>query len=180
VIAAGSALIERNAVVRSPIILAAAIFSDGTYEGDYEVAGLLYARQVGYEAQRKRLDASVDRIVSDEDLDDSAKIAKIQRELIKLPKEPDARMVRNMQRQFPGLGTEQVTKDLALGLDQTMRGIWGSLYELQHQNAVYPKPASHPPVAQWWRNQPAVRDIFYEGPSPRESKSLSGFHLPRG
>ena len=166
VIAAGSA-IERNVVVRSPIILAAAIFSDRTYEGDSEVAGLLYARQVGYEAQRKQLDARVDRIVSDEDLDDSVKIAKIQTELMKLPKQPDERMVRNMQRQFPGLATELVIKDLALGLDQTTRGIWGSLYELQHQNAVYPKPASHPPVAQWWRNQPAVQGIFYDGQPQR-------------
>ncbi len=158
VIAAGSA-IERNAVVGSPIYLAAAIFSDGTYQGDSEVACLLYARQVGYEAQRKRLDASISRIVSDS-LEDSAKIAKIQTELMKLPKEPDAQMVRNMQREFPGLAMELVKEDLALGLDQTIQGIWGSLYELEHQNAVYPKPASHPPVAQWWRNQPPVRDIF--------------------
>jgi hypothetical protein len=161
VIAAGSA-IEREAAVGSPIYLAAAIFGDGTYQGDSEVACLLYAQQVGYEAQRKRLDASIDRIVSDS-LDDAAKIAKIQAELMKLPKEPDAQMVQNLQRHFPGLAMELVREYLALGLDQAIREIWGSLYEFEHQNAVYPKPASHPPVAQWWRSQPAVRNIFSAG-----------------
>jgi hypothetical protein len=110
-----------------------------------------------------RLDASVDRIVGDEALDDSSKIAKIQTELMKLPKEPDAQMVRNMRREFPGLAEELVKKDLALGLDEAPRRIWDSLYELQHQNAVYPMPSGHPPVAQWWRNQPPVRDIFSSG-----------------
>lgn len=158
VIAAGSA-IERIAAVGSPIYLGAAIFSDGSYQGDSDAASLLYARQVGYAAQRKRLDARVNRIVSD-NLDDAVKIAKIQSELMKLPKIPDAQMVGHMRRQFPNMAAELVEHNLARGLNEATRLIWSDLYELEHQNAVYPKPTKHPPVAQWWRNQPAVRDIF--------------------
>jgi hypothetical protein len=131
------------------------------------IGGLAHRARQLFQVLRARLDTSADRIVGDEALDDSSKIAKILKELMKLPKDPDAQMVRNMQREFPGLTTELLKKDLTLGLDEAARQIWGSLYELQHQNAVYPKPSGHPPVAQWWRNQPAVRDIFYMAPPQR-------------
>jgi hypothetical protein len=37
-----------------------------------------------------------------------------------------------------------------------------TLNELEHQNAVFPRPVSHPPVAEWWRRQPSVRTGFFQ------------------
>ena len=139
--------------IESPIILQAALFSNGSHEGDAEVAATLYAYQAGNRTERSRADPMIRRIVADRALDDTAKIARIRTELLTLPKTPDAPMTRAMRTAFPGLPAATIKADLERGLDQGVRNIWSSLYSFEHQSGVYPPPPSHPPLARWWPDE---------------------------
>ena len=136
--------------VGSPIILAAALFADGTHEGDREAAARMYAQWMGHETQRRRADPAIQAILEDKTQDDDAKIARIRSELTKLPKKPDARMLDAMRAAFPGVPSTTMERDLAQGLDAGIHNIWGSLYSFEHQSGVYPPPKSRRPLKEWW------------------------------
>ena len=131
-------------------VLAAALFADGSHEGDSEVAATLYAAQLGMKTEGRRADPLIRRIIADRRPDDTAKIAQIRAALSGLPSTPDDRTLRVMQAAFPDLPRATVKRELGQGLEGALRHIWSSLYELEHQNAVYPPPKTHPPLERWW------------------------------
>jgi hypothetical protein len=141
---------DRECPRGTPSVLAAALFADGTHEGNSEIAATLFATQLGRETQERRADPLVRRIIADRGLDDAAKIGQIQSALSSLPVAPEAPTLRLMQDAFPDLPANTLKKELARGLEQGQRSLWSSLYEFEHQNAVYPPPKTHPPIERWW------------------------------
>ena len=140
----------REAPWGSPTELAAALFADGSYEGNSQIAATLYARRLGSETQTSRADPVIRRIMADPVLDDAAKIAHIRSALGGLSTVPEGPAMRLMQKSFPDLPSGTLKQELARGLDQGKRTLWSSLYEFEHQNAVYPPPKTHPPIERWW------------------------------
>jgi hypothetical protein len=140
----------REAPPGSPTVLAAALFADGSHEGDSEIAAPLYAMQLGREAQVRRADPLIRRIIADRALDEAGKIAQIRSALSGLSTVPEGPALGLMRKSFPDLPYATLKRDLAQGLEQGQRGLWSSLYEFEHQNAVYPRPKTHPPIERWW------------------------------
>lgn len=134
----------------SPTVLAAALFADTSHEGDSEIAAILYASQLGAEIQKGRADPLIRGIISDRTPDDAGKIAQIRLTLGGLPTAPEDSALRLMQDAFPDLLSDTLKKQLAQGLEQGKHNLWSSLYEFEHQNSVYPKPKTHPPIEHWW------------------------------
>lgn len=134
----------------SPTVLAAALFADGSHEGDSEIAASLFASRLGGETQKHRADPLIRRIIADRALDDAAKIAQIRSALSGLSTAPEGPTLRLMQDVFPDLPSDTLKKELARGLEQGKRNLWSSLYEFEHQNSVYPPPKTHPPIERWW------------------------------
>jgi hypothetical protein len=134
----------------SPTVLTAALFADGSHEGNSDVAATLYAARLGRETEERRADPLIRRIIADRALDDTAKIAQIRSALSGLSTAPEGPTLRLMHESFPDLPSTTRKKELARGLEQGLRNLWSSLYEFEHQNAVYPPPKTHPPIERWW------------------------------
>ena len=105
---------------------------------------------MGRETQERRADPLIRRIIANGALDDSAKIAQIRLALSGLSTAPEGRALRLMHESFPDLTSATLSQELARGLEQGLRNLWSSLYEFEHQNAVYPRPKTHPPIERWW------------------------------
>jgi hypothetical protein len=71
-------------------ILKAALFADGSYEGDASAAATLAARPVAAAFQSRRVHELIDNILADLSLDDAAKLARLRSELPKLSERPDS------------------------------------------------------------------------------------------
>ena len=132
------------------ITLAAAIFSDGSHEGDDQFAARLQTQQIANEIQYQRLAPVIDRIVHDSTLDDVTRTAQIREQLHNLSNQADEATLRAMTSQFPNLPRETVAKDLREGLDSARQNIWSSLYSHVHSSGTYPPPLHPPPMAEWW------------------------------
>lgn len=110
------------------IKVAAAILSDGSYEGDENVAVGLKSGQIRDETQYRRIRPIIDRIIQNPALDDDARVALIQEGLHNLSNQPDDATISAVRSQFPDLPNEVVVKDLTDGLD-----------------------SAKPLLAEWWR-----------------------------
>jgi hypothetical protein len=161
--------------VSRSITVAAAIFSDGSHEGDENVAVELKSGQIGYGTQYRRIRPVIDRIIQDPALDDDARVVRIREELHSLPNQPDDATIRAVRSQFPDLPNEVVVKDLTDGLDSARRNIWSGLYAYVHSSGTYPPPSHPPPLAEWWRRY--RQDIDPMLVSPR-SESPKATELP--
>ena len=132
------------------IVVAAAIFSDGSHEGEDQFAARLQTQQIASEIQYRRLTPVIDRIVQDPILDDATRTAQIREQLHNLSNQADEATLRAMTSQFPSLPRETVAKDLGEALDAARHKIWSSLYSHVHSSGTYPPPLHPPPVAEWW------------------------------
>ncbi len=134
----------------APIVLTAALFADGTHQGDPQLAATLYATQLGRETEERLADPLIRRIIAVRGIDDPAKFEQIRSALSGLSITPKVSMLREMHKSFPDLPSATLKKELSRGLDEGRRDLWSSLYEFEHQNAVYPPPKTHPPIERWW------------------------------
>src|SRR5439155_15653029 len=93
------------AVNQSPcaFILKAALFADGSFEGDAAAAATLAVPQIASEIQRRHLYALMDDILADPSRDDAAKLARTRSELSKLYENPEPAILEQIQLRFPGL-----------------------------------------------------------------------------
>jgi hypothetical protein len=132
------------------IVLAAAVFSDGSHEGEASLAAQLKSGQIGYRTQYRRMEPAIDRIIHDPSLDDDGRVARIRENLHDLSNQPDAATIRAMQSQFPDLSNEAVVADLTEGLNAARRNIWGQVYGYVHSSGTWPPPNRPPPLADWW------------------------------
>jgi hypothetical protein len=136
--------------VSNDIALAAAIFSDGSHEGDDQFAARLQTQRIAGEIQFQRLAPVIDRLVNDSTLDDATRTAQIREQLHNLSNQADEAALRSMTSQFPNLPRETVANDLRDGLDAARQNIWSSLYSHVHSSGTYPPPLHPRPIAEWW------------------------------
>jgi len=132
------------------IIVAAAIFTDGSYEGDENVAAGLQAEQIGTLIVNRLMKPVIDPIIQDQSMNDEARTARVKDEIFHISSQPDRATTRSIQLQFPDLPTKDVVADLTRGLDTAKNDFWGDLYGYMHKCCQYPPP-DHISLAEWWR-----------------------------
>ncbi|SPE39060.1 exported hypothetical protein [Candidatus Sulfopaludibacter sp. SbA3] len=99
------------------LVLEAAFFTDGSYEGDTQAAAEMAAQRLGSQVQRQQVDHVVTAILADAQSDDRAKVARIRSGVAQLSEEPDPQMVERVQTEFPGLSDMAVRRlKISLGL----------------------------------------------------------------
>ena len=97
-----------------PLILEAALFADGSYEGDEKKAQPLLARGIGASVQWQRIETYVEPLIAEagsnsagSNSNDEAKIKRIRAFVSQLADEPDPKMVADFLAQFPDLSDHQ-------------------------------------------------------------------------
>lgn len=131
------------------LVLEAAFFADGSYEGDTEAAAEIGALQIGAETQRKQVDRLIAGVLADAKSDDDAKVARIRSAVAQLSEEPDAQMVENVRSQFPGLSDEallQVRVSLKIGLNREKQSVEFGLKEYERNKTNLGGYT----LAKWW------------------------------
>jgi hypothetical protein len=141
-----------SAVDQSPcaFILKAALFADGSYEGDVTAAATLAVPQITNEIQRRHLYALMDNILADPSQDDAAKLARIRSELSKLYEKPDPAILEQVQLRFPGLpraALDSVSSQITVSLSGEKQVTLHNLESFANR-----PPAAFPclSLAQWW------------------------------
>jgi hypothetical protein len=137
------------------IIVAAAIFTDGSYEGDVHVAAKLRAQQIGVVALYRLITPVIDHVVQDQSMNDEARTARIKDEVFHIPSQPEDAASHSFQSQFPDLPTQEAVADLTEGLDTAKNDLWGDLYGYMHECCQYPPP-DHISLAGWWRTRKGI------------------------
>lgn len=84
-------------------ILKAALFANGSYEGDASAAAVLAVPSIASQFQRRRVRDLIDSILADASLDDASRISRIRSELPKLSREPPPEILEQIRIRFPGL-----------------------------------------------------------------------------
>jgi hypothetical protein len=137
------------------MILAAAIFTDGSYEGEFDVAAKLKARQIGALTVHRLIKPVIERIVQDASMNDEERTARIKDEIFHTPNRPEDTDTHSLKSQFPDLPTQVAIADLARGLAAARNEIWGDLYGYMHKCCQYPPP-DHISLAAWWRRRERI------------------------
>jgi hypothetical protein len=142
-----------SAVDQSPcaFILKAALFADGSYEGDTTAAASLAIPQIAKEIQRRHLNALMDNILADRSQDDAAKLARIRSELSKLYEKPDPAILEQIQLRFPGLprtALDSVSSQITASLSGEKQV---TLHNLESFANRPPDAFPRLSLAQWWQ-----------------------------
>lgn len=135
---------------RQQVVVVAAIFSDGSHEGDNKAAARLKGEEIGRLIINRLITPVIDRAVNDNSLNDNTRAARIKDELFHISIRPDQSTTRTIQAQFPDVPTDVLVKDLIHGLESARAGIWGDLYGYTHNCCQYPPP-DHISLATWWQ-----------------------------
>jgi hypothetical protein len=90
--------------------LGAALFADGSYEGDLQLAAELAAHQFGIKEQRQRILGLIAPIFAEPDSDDKAKAERIRATVKQLTDDSDAQTIADFRAQFPSLSDSGVAK----------------------------------------------------------------------
>jgi hypothetical protein len=136
---------------RQQVIVAAAIFDDGSWEGDDEAASRLRAKEIGYSIVNRRTAPIIDHIVQDKTLNDEVRTARIKDEIFRVSSQPDQATIGLLHKQFPKLPGETIVQSLTAGLDGAKDFLWGELYGYVRNCCQYPPP-DHILLADWWRS----------------------------
>ena len=134
------------------VIVAAASFTDGSYEGEEHAAARLMAEEIGTSTIDRLMKPVIDRIVQDQSINDEARTAQVKYEIFHISSQPDRATTRSIQSQFPDVPASEVVTDLTHGLDTAKYFIWGELYGYMHKCCQYPPP-DHVSLAEWWHNR---------------------------
>ena len=132
------------------IFLQAALFDDGSYEGDMRIAAHLAARRFGHDLQRQRIRSLAEPILASADLDVDAMIERIRAAINQLTVEPDADTIARLHAQFSDLPES----DLA-GLESEVKhemkeGKESTDQELQRYETDTSTRKSPSLFARWW------------------------------
>jgi hypothetical protein len=149
-----SASVTSNGIAPGPppcaFNLKAALFADGSYEGDASAAATLAVRPMAAQFQGRRVHELIDNIVADSSLDDTSRLARIRSELAKLSEEPDPTILEQIQLRFPGLPSTagvSVNADIrsafAAEKQRTLRAL-KEFEDLPNQGSTTRS------LAQWW------------------------------
>lgn len=134
----------------STLVLEAAIFADGSYEGDPQIAAEMDARQIGYRTEAQRLNVLVAPILADTNSNKAARLARILAIINQLPVTPDAPMIARLRALFPDLSQQEFAKaSQKLSQGMSLEKSHSDSMVRQFQTHVMPH---HPNLrlAQWW------------------------------
>jgi hypothetical protein len=134
------------------VVLEAALFSDGSYEGEPKVAARLKAERIEHLAFYRVITPVIDRIVGDSSINDDARVARIKDEIFRISSEPDAATLHSLEAKFPDVDPADLALDLTRGLDAAKEQIWSGLYGYVSKCCEYPPP-DHISVPKWWQGQ---------------------------
>src|SRR6202008_1057974 len=143
-----------SAVDQSPcaFILKAALFADGSFEGDATAAATLAVPQIANEIHHRQLHALMDNILADPSQDDAAKLARIRSELSKLYEKPDPAILEEVQLRLTGLprtALDSVSSEITASLSGEKRMTLRSLESFANRPPdAFPRLS----LAQWWAN----------------------------
>jgi len=132
-------------------ILKAALFADGSYEGDPSAAATMAARSIAAQFLSRRVHELIDNILSDTTLDDASKLNRLRSELPRLSEEPDSAILEQIQRRFPGLpaaGLRSVEVSINSALAPEKQR---ALLALEEFEKLPKQGSSNVSLAQWWR-----------------------------
>jgi hypothetical protein len=131
-------------------ILKAALFADGSYEGDANAAATLAARPYAAQFQSRRVHELIDNILADSSLDDTSKLTRVRSELPKLVVQPDPAILEQIQLRFPGLspvGLGSVNATINAALASEKQRALGALEEFEKLPKQGPFSKT---LTQWW------------------------------
>jgi hypothetical protein len=134
------------------IVLEAAIFSDGSYEGEHKVAADLKAREMENLTFYRVIVPIIDRIVGDSSLNDDTRVARIKEEIFRISSEPDEATLHSLEADFPDVPSADLATDLTRGLDGVKNDVWGRLDAYVSKCCQSPPP-DHISVPEWWQRQ---------------------------
>jgi hypothetical protein len=139
------------------LVLEAAVFKDGSYQGDVQAAAEIAASRIGREIQRQRVDVLIEAILADGQADDNARVKGIRSGIAQLAEEPDADMVASVRSRFPGLSEqalEEAKRGLKTGLHNEKWLLTSSLQNFEHANSPLSwfrrAPHRTDRLALWW------------------------------
>jgi len=149
-----SASVTSNGIAPGPapcaFNLRAALFADGSYEGDASAAATLAVRPIAAQFQARRVHELIDNIVADSSLDDTSRLASIRLELPRLSEEPDPVILEQIRLRFPGLPSTawgsvkaDIRSAFAAEKQRTLRAL-KELEDLPNQGSTSRS------LAQWW------------------------------
>jgi hypothetical protein len=133
------------------MVLEAAFFDDGSYEGDTQAVAEMTAERLASKIQRQRIDRLVAEVLADEQSGDDSKIERIRSEVARLSEAPDPQVVASVREQFPGLACEGVAwieMSVGRGLHIEKAAVTAGLQDFE-QRRSFPRPAT---LRQWWSN----------------------------
>ena len=132
------------------IVLQAALFDDGSYEGKMRIAAELAAHRLGHDIQRQRIRSLAEPILANSDLDVGAMIERIRAAVNQLTVEPDPDAIARLRKQFPDF-PESVCAGFALEVSNQMKEEKGSISsELQRYETDISPRTTPGSFARWW------------------------------
>ena len=137
----------------SVVVLDAAVFDDGTWEGEVHIAAMLAARHVGDAFQYRQIGKAFDDAPGNKGMDDSAAVVEITAEIGKLSEEPEPGMIEQVRHQFPELEPDKeedtiLRSEIATALHADKQWILVRLKALQDGSSQ----RSQPTLAKWWNS----------------------------
>ena len=132
------------------VVIVAALFSDGSFEGDQEKAAELAGRQVGREIQTERITEQITKVLENRELDESGKVARIQSDLQETPVTPDPAMLERLHKEFPTLLINEDTAmaQLKTGLEMQRGNVLSDLKQYEIRAPGYSQLKT---IAEWWK-----------------------------
>ena len=130
-------------------ILKAALFADGSYEGDASAAAVLAGPSIASQFQRRQVRGLIDSILADASLDDASRLSRIRSELPKLSREPPPEILEQIRIRFPGLtptALDRVNADIRVGFASEERNVLRVLKDFEQLPNQSPHNRS---LAQW-------------------------------
>jgi hypothetical protein len=103
-------------------VLEAALFSDGSYEGDVDSAAMLDMGMLARHSQVLRIRQALQVVLDDKSVPESSRIARMRAEVSNLSYEPDATIKERLRLKYPGV-SESVLKQV----DAYMQGAFDSM-----------------------------------------------------
>ena len=136
------------------MVLEAAIFDDGSFEGDVDAAAEMGAGQLAREIQQQRSVAIIDAIVADAGTDDVAKVARIRSAVASLTEEPEPQMFETLRAKFTGLSDPSLKRAgmwLKSGLRQGKQSMGFALDDFERARTAYAHVGFT--LAIWWNSR---------------------------
>lgn len=131
-------------------ILKAALFADGSYEGDVSAAAGLAAGPIAAQFQSRRVHELIDNILADSSLDDTSKLARIRSELPKLFEQPDSAILEQIHLRFPGLSPAELGSVNAAITATLVAGKQRAFLDLEEFEKLPKEGPSSRTLALWW------------------------------